>query len=86
VFRRKEAPDDVPEVEICRDSATDPMLLEVVQQAGFAKSRSDARRLIAQGGVRVDEQRVEAVDARVSLGEHLLQVGKRRFARIRVRD
>jgi tyrosyl-tRNA synthetase len=62
------------------------MLIEVVQQAGFAKSRSDARRLIAQGGVRLDEERIEALDARVSLGEHLLQVGKRRFARIRVRD
>jgi tyrosyl-tRNA synthetase len=86
VFRRKEAPEDLPEVEICRDSATDPMLIEVVQQAGFAKSRSDARRLIAQGGVRIDEARIEALDARVSLGEHLLQVGKRRFARIRVRD
>jgi tyrosyl-tRNA synthetase len=86
VFRRKQAPEDLPEVEICRDSATDPMLIEVVQQAGFAKSRSDARRLIAQGGVRIDEARIEALDARVSLGEHLLQVGKRRFARIRVRD
>jgi tyrosyl-tRNA synthetase len=86
VFRRKEAPEDLPEVEICRDSATDPMLIEVVQQAGFAKSRSDARRLIAQGGVRIDEERIEALDARVSLGEHLLQVGKRRFARVRVRD
>lgn len=84
VFRQKKAPEDLPEVEIRRDSATDPLLIEVIAAAGFASSRSEARRLIRQGGVRLDEDRVEDAEARVAPGPHLLQVGKRRFARISV--
>ncbi len=84
VFRRKEAPDVVPEIEVRGDSATDPLLIDVMRQASFAKSRGEARRLIQQGGVRLDRERVEETEARVAAGEHLLQVGKRRFARVRV--
>ena len=84
VFRQKKAPEELPEVEICRDSDMDPLLIEVIEAAGFASSRSEARRLIRQGGVRLDESRVEDAEARVGAGRHLLQVGKRRFARISV--
>ena len=84
VFRQKKAPEELPEVQIRRDSNTDPLLIEVIEAAGFASSRSEARRLIRQGGVRLDEGRVEDAEARVAAGRHLLQVGKRRFARISV--
>ncbi len=84
VFRQKKAPEELPEVQIRRDSNTDPLLIEVIEAAGFASSRSEARRLIRQGGVRLDEGRVEDAEARVAAGQHLLQVGKRRFARISV--
>ena len=85
VFRQKRAPEDLAEVEIPRDSGVDPLLVEVIQRLEFASSRSAGRRLIRQGGVRLDEQRVADPEARVGVGPHLLQVGKRRFARIRVR-
>ena len=78
------SPEELPEVPIRRDSKTDPLLIEVIEAAGFASSRSEARRLIRQGGVRLDEGRVEDAEARVAAGQHLLQVGKRRFARISV--
>ena len=52
-------------------------------EAGFAKSRGDARRLIDQGGVRVNSVKVEA-DAVLEDGD-VLQSGKRNFVRIRTR-
>ena len=52
-------------------------------QAGLAPSNSEARRLIQQGAVRVDGERVSDVNIRLTTSEpHLLQVGRRRFARI----
>ena len=51
--------------------------------AGLVSSGGEARRLIAQGGVRVDGEPVRDADAVVDLtSPKLLQVGKRRFARI----
>ena len=84
VFRRKQAPEQMPEVEVRRDSDTDPMLIDVMRQASFAKSRAEARRLIRQGGVRLGSERVADPEVRVPAGEHVLQVGKRRFARLRI--
>jgi tyrosyl-tRNA synthetase len=53
--------------------------------AGLAKSRSEARRNLEQGGVKVDGNKV-SIEATVSTtGEHVLQVGKRNYARIRWR-
>ena len=85
VFRQKSAPEDIPEVRIEPRRGEDGIdLLEAIERAGFAKSRSEGRRLVGQGGVRVDAERVSDPALRLSGGEYLLQVGKRRFARIRV--
>jgi tyrosyl-tRNA synthetase len=53
-------------------------LWSVIRDAGIA-SASEARRLIRQGGVTVDRQRVSDVDFKLTFGSHLLQIGKRRF-------
>ncbi|HZT91645.1 MAG TPA: tyrosine--tRNA ligase [Gaiellaceae bacterium] len=81
VVRRHEAPDDVPEVAL---PDGDPVHLPalMVQALGVA-STSAARRLIEQGGVKVNGEPAEAVDLpRARLSGALLQVGKRRFARL----
>ncbi|MBW2279660.1 MAG: tyrosine--tRNA ligase [Deltaproteobacteria bacterium] len=84
VIRRKQAPDEVPEVPIAApDGAVG--LLEALESTGFARSRSEGRRLVAQGGVRIDEGRVSDPSMRLEPGSYLLQVGKRRFARLVVR-
>jgi tyrosyl-tRNA synthetase len=84
LFRQKEAPDDVPEVPVtCSDPAGIPAG-ELLRSVGFAASASEAKRLVAQGGVRVDRERLGDPGAMVPCGEHLLQVGKRRFARVRI--
>jgi tyrosyl-tRNA synthetase len=80
VVREGEAPDDVPELALPEG---DPVHLPALIAAGFGLSTSEARRMIAQGGVKLDGAVVHDLDvSRGSLGGSLLQVGKRRFARI----
>jgi tyrosyl-tRNA synthetase len=81
VVRRHEAPDDVPEAPL---PAGDPVHLPtlLVEQLGV-QSTSEARRLIAQGGVRIDGEAVTALDVpRSGLAGSLLQAGKRRYLRL----
>jgi tyrosyl-tRNA synthetase len=81
VVRRHEAPEDVPEVWLPDgDPVHLPALL--VERLGVA-SNSEARRLIQQGGVKVNGAPTTALDLpRAELAGALLQVGKRRFARL----
>jgi len=58
-------------------------LWSIMKEVGITPSASEARRLIAQGGVAVDRQRISDVDFRLSPGkEYLIQIGKRRFWRV----
>jgi tyrosyl-tRNA synthetase len=85
VHRDRQLPDDLPEVVIPASSLTDGKIwiAHLMQQAGFAQSSSDARRLVQQGGVRLDGDRITDPALKVSLqGEAVLQVGKRRFAKV----
>jgi len=54
---------------------------ELVVKAGLAASNSEARRLFEQGGIKLNQQKVETAELTVASGD-LLQVGKRRFAKI----
>ena len=61
-------------------------LAEFLVKTGLASSKSEARRLIEQGGVRIDgaKQNDPAAPVRVAAGDDfILQVGKRRFLRVR---
>src|SRR6185312_11424809 len=81
VVRRHEAPDDVPEVAL---PSGDPVHLPalMVERLGVG-STSEARRLIQQGGVKVNGEPAAGLDLpRQALEGALLQVGKRRFARL----
>jgi tyrosyl-tRNA synthetase len=80
VFVERGTPDDVPEAEFTGDPVHLPALMAEV----FGMSRSEARRLIGQGGVKVDGQVVDEPDVAASLldGE-VLRAGKRRFVRLR---
>jgi tyrosyl-tRNA synthetase len=80
VVREGGAPEEVPALAL---PDGDPVHLPALIATGFGLSTSDARRMIAQGGVKLDGEVVQDLDlARSSLGGALLQVGKRRFARI----
>ena len=78
-FRKREIPQEVTEL-VANEPAD---LVATLVQAGFAKSRGEARRLIDQGGVRVNGEKATP-EATLSDGD-VLQAGKRSFVRIRVR-
>ncbi len=84
-FQKGETPQDMPDVEL---AAVDGSLAlpRLLKDAGLTTSTSEAIRLIQQGGVRMDGERVSDAGHSVSCGEtHIFQVGKRKFARVRVR-
>jgi tyrosyl-tRNA synthetase len=84
VFRQRRAPEDIALLEIAAMGPEGAGIIEVLQAVGFATSRGEARRLVQQGGVRLDAARVASPEDLLAPGEHLLQVGKRRFARVRI--
>ena len=77
-FRKHEIPEEIEE----RTVADPKDLVAVLVETGLGSSRGDARRLIEQGGVRINGQKAD-VDAKLKDGD-VLQAGKRRFVRIRV--
>ncbi len=80
----KEIPTDIETRALALGDAASVPLLNALAQLGLATSNSEARRLIAQGGVRVNGERVGDVQAVLKAGEHLVQAGKRRFVRVTV--
>lgn len=84
VFRKGGVPDDIPEVPL--PPGDGPVgLATLIADAGLATSKSEARRLIEQGAVRLDGRQLTDPQlelAREHLAGKVLQVGKRRFARL----
>ncbi len=84
-FKQHEAPADVPEASIPADAIDGEIvyLPRVLAQLGLAASRSEARRLLEQRGVRLNGEPVSSEE--IALGDlrgALLQVGRRRFVRL----
>jgi tyrosyl-tRNA synthetase len=80
VFQQEELPEDIPVLVVSSDSR----LVDLMTSQGLAKSKSDARRLVEQGGVRLGGIVMKDPNALVSIpGEAILQVGKRKFLRLK---
>jgi tyrosyl-tRNA synthetase len=80
VVREGRAPDDVPEVAL---PVGDPVHVPAVLAVAFGLSTSEARRLLAQGGVKVDGRQLDELDVpRHVLVGAVVQAGKRRFVRL----
>jgi len=81
-FRERGVPDDLPEVEIgTRDGSA--VIPNVLKQAGLVASTSEALRMIEQGGVKLNGEKVSDKALRLTRGDRVvLQVGKRKFARV----
>ncbi len=76
VFQNKGAPDDAPTLKLNGEMK----LVDFIAANSLAKSKNEARRLIEQGGVTLDGQKVTDVNAMA--GEGLLQMGKRIFVKV----
>ncbi|MBB5215862.1 tyrosine--tRNA ligase [Parapusillimonas granuli] len=78
-FRDGAIPDDMPEVAV---GAAPLGILKVLREAGLAASGAEAQRNVEQGGVRVDGARIEDKSLQLEAGTYVIQVGKRKFARV----
>ncbi|MBS0376536.1 MAG: tyrosine--tRNA ligase [Proteobacteria bacterium] len=84
-FREGQVPDDVPELELSIEAGGAKLAL-VLKEAQLVASTSAGYRMIEQGAVRLDGERISDRDLTVVPGAaHLLQVGKRGFARVTLR-
>jgi len=81
-----ERPTEVPRVELDRSLLKDDgsiWIVDLLDMSGLVSSRGEAKRMVKQGGVRVNDERVTDVEARVSFAAPLIvQVGKRSFAEL----
>ncbi len=78
-FREGALPSDMPEVNL----AGAPMgVLKLLRESGLVASGSEGQRNIEQGGVRINGDRIADRTLRLEAGTYIVQVGKRRFARV----
>jgi tyrosyl-tRNA synthetase len=84
-FREGEMPEDMPEVTL-KAPEGGILIAQLLKQAGLTPSTTEAQRMIEQGGVKLDGERVSDKSLKVPAGRTVVaQVGKRKFARITVK-
>ncbi|HEY2773644.1 MAG TPA: tyrosine--tRNA ligase [Candidatus Binatia bacterium] len=82
-FQRKEVPDDVA-VHVWADASPAVAIVRLLHETGLASSKGEARRLVEQGAVRIDGERIADPVAEVpASGTRLIEVGKRRILRVK---
>ncbi len=81
LFKAKQIPDDISEVELEEGI----WICKALVDSGLEPSNSQARRDIRQGAVRIDQEKVNDEQLKLETGEYVLQVGKRKFIRARVK-
>jgi tyrosyl-tRNA synthetase len=86
VFSRKERPTDAKKVFLDKslvNSEKKVKIIDLIAQTGLVKSRSEARRLVEQGAVEVNEAKIDSFEAEVAFQEGvLIKVGKKMFAEV----
>jgi tyrosyl-tRNA synthetase len=83
-FRQGVLPDDMPEISI-KSSEGGIAIANMLKQAGLVESTSEAIRMIGQGGVKLDSEKVSDKSLKIKAGAIIVaQVGKRKFARITI--
>jgi tyrosyl-tRNA synthetase len=89
VFQKRDLPNDIPEVVVDTTKLEDGKIwiVQLLSQLKLVASNGEARRMIQGGGVRIDQEKVTDVQLHVvPQNGMVVQVGKRKFARIKVKD
>ncbi len=82
-FQKGAMPDEIPEKTLNSEGGL--AIANLLKQAGLTQSTSDALRMIRQGAVKIDGERIEDSKLEIAAGTtHIYQVGKRRFAKVSV--
>jgi tyrosyl-tRNA synthetase len=81
LFVKKEIPDEIEEMSVASQTWN---LAELLTETNLASSKNEAKRLIQQGGVKLNNEKVSDTNAEIELKEEiLLQVGKRKFLKVK---
>ena len=84
VFSKHKLPSDMPEFSLDADAAGELDMIKLITDAKLVSSRSDARRMIQQGGVSIDSIRITDFSISLpALAEFVVKVGKRKFLKVK---
>ncbi|MDE2588135.1 MAG: tyrosine--tRNA ligase, partial [Patescibacteria group bacterium] len=86
VVQKKDLPTEIPQFVLPKDKAL-TTFTDLLVETGLAASKSDARRLIEQGGVEIDNEKIVEPNKETTIKTNaVLKVGKRKFVEIIVED
>lgn len=81
-FRKKDIPDNIPEIELESDILMN--LIPILVQNNIIPSKSEFKRLIAQGGVRVNQEKINNMDFKL-INNDVIKIGKKKFIRVKIK-
>ncbi len=82
IFIKKEIPDEIPVINLV-EKINEIGILDLLVKVNLAPSKGEARRLVSQGGVTLDNEKISDISAVINLkAESILKVGKRKFIKI----
>ena len=87
IFKNKQIPDEIEEFKIKRENIGSDKIwvIKLLVESGMAKSNGEARRLINQGAIKIDGQKMEDDDLEIEItkiDQKIIQKGKRHFRKI----
>ena len=81
-FSKKDIPDNIPEIEL--ESNILMNLIPILVQDNIISSKSEFKRLIAQGGVRVNQEKINDMDLKL-INNDVIKIGKKKFIRVKIK-
>ena len=81
IFQKNKNPDDIELIELKQMP-----LPNLLKHIGFTSSTSEARRLIGQKALKINDRTVESIDEELFSGEYLLKLGKKKFLKVKITD
>ncbi|NLW84945.1 MAG: tyrosine--tRNA ligase [Phycisphaerae bacterium] len=82
VFAQNQLPDDMPEVQIAAEPV---MVSKLLVQCGLVETGGEAKRMVKQGGVRIDDEKIDDPNRLIKPADGMVvQVGKRKFAKLKI--
>ena len=79
VFQKNQNPDDIKLVDV-----SEMALPNLLKHVGFVTSTSEARRLITQKALKIDERTIESIDEKLPTGQYLIKLGKKKFIKVNI--
>ncbi|HED07300.1 MAG TPA: tyrosine--tRNA ligase [Ignavibacteria bacterium] len=82
IFIKKDVPDDIPEFNL--SAFPEINIMDLIVKVEFAPSKGEARRLVMQGGVSIDGEKINDIKTSIKIKDgQILKVGKRKFAKLK---